>query len=417
MRRSAAPLLSLPTGTVSLNRRIYLEIRDRLSAGSLFAGQRLPSTRTLAADLGVSRNTALRAIEQLEADGWVETRPRSGIFAARLTSAVRNGVPDARGATPRHLDPKRRAYDLFPWASWARCVTKVSKEAARAGLNDCLGGEMALRDEVAVTVCSLRGIAAVGNQVFIIPDVSHALRLTELALGMGAVRFQADTQTLSQLADDNTTIHAYCDRPRPTFDVRSVRIGFLSDRATEFGKDEYLIEIDDLDLSLLTRKRLPARPSTGPTRLHLLNFGALLFEGCRLVVLVVPTGQVDAFAAAAAALTSPCLLAQRAFHIFLAGGHFARHLRSYRDMVEERRWVARSLLRERLGVLPSPGATLRWPHLRVPANRLELHKSNTGQFVRSEEFAAYPRAGILIGYAGYTPAEITSAAEAWSRAR
>src|SRR5437868_15173235 len=74
MGRQHDPLLSLPDKSGVLYVRLYQRMRALILEGSWPPGMRLPSSRTLAADLGIARNTASLAIDQLLADGWVETR-------------------------------------------------------------------------------------------------------------------------------------------------------------------------------------------------------------------------------------------------------------------------------------------------------------------------------------------------------
>src|SRR5689334_13665613 len=78
--------------------RLGLEnaLRDAIRAGRLGAGTRLPSSRALAADLGVARNTVAEVYSQLVAEGWLTARTGSGTSVAeRRTSAA----PDADHAT------------------------------------------------------------------------------------------------------------------------------------------------------------------------------------------------------------------------------------------------------------------------------------------------------------------------------
>jgi len=96
MGRRHDPLLSLPDKTGVLYVRLYQRMRALILEGSWPPGMRLPSSRTLASDLGIARNTASLAIDQLLADGWVEARSRSGTFvSASLPERV------SRPATPR----------------------------------------------------------------------------------------------------------------------------------------------------------------------------------------------------------------------------------------------------------------------------------------------------------------------------
>lgn len=63
-----------PLDAVPIFQQLYRQIRDQIVSGILKDGARLPSTRALAADLSLSRTTTIAAFEQLEAEGYIETR-------------------------------------------------------------------------------------------------------------------------------------------------------------------------------------------------------------------------------------------------------------------------------------------------------------------------------------------------------
>jgi GntR family transcriptional regulator/MocR family aminotransferase len=65
-----------------LHRQLYERLRTAIAAGNLAVGARLPSTRTLAAELGVTRGTVLNAMDQLLAEGYVMGAPGSGTYVA-----------------------------------------------------------------------------------------------------------------------------------------------------------------------------------------------------------------------------------------------------------------------------------------------------------------------------------------------
>ena len=97
-RRGKGSLVSLAirldragAGEGSLSRQLYAAMRAAILEGRLGAGDRMPASRVLAADLGVSRNTALAAVDQLVSEGYLETRRGSGCYVA-------HDLPDARPA-------------------------------------------------------------------------------------------------------------------------------------------------------------------------------------------------------------------------------------------------------------------------------------------------------------------------------
>ncbi|MBO0847392.1 MAG: winged helix-turn-helix transcriptional regulator, partial [Nocardioides sp.] len=96
----STPLLPLTLDRASpepLGRQLADRVRDHVLTGTLAVGRRLPSTRALAADLGVSRSVTEHAYDQLTAEGWLETRRGSGTYVA-AGAAPR---PRPRATAPR----------------------------------------------------------------------------------------------------------------------------------------------------------------------------------------------------------------------------------------------------------------------------------------------------------------------------
>ncbi|MGL4576069.1 MAG: PLP-dependent aminotransferase family protein [Burkholderiaceae bacterium] len=98
-----------------LNRRLYLILRGAILANRLPVGSQLPSTRTLASELNLSRNTVLSAINQLLAEGYLTARQGSGTFVADMLPdstpagfAATAGLPPKNRLSPPPLDPQRR---------------------------------------------------------------------------------------------------------------------------------------------------------------------------------------------------------------------------------------------------------------------------------------------------------------------
>src|SRR5215813_1476985 len=84
-----------------MHRQLYRELREAVLNGRLPPGSRLPSTRSIAAELGVSRNTVMGAFDQLLAEGYLEGKVGSGTYVAEklpeellyARAAVRNAAP------------------------------------------------------------------------------------------------------------------------------------------------------------------------------------------------------------------------------------------------------------------------------------------------------------------------------------
>lgn len=129
-------------------RALQAALRDAVRSGRLARGARLPSSRDLAADLGVSRGLVTEAYEQLTAEGYLRSGRGAGTWVGGAARAAR---PPARDLAPR--PPGARAdfvpgtpdLSLFPRAAWAaaqrgcspNCPTTSSATPIRAGCPVC----------------------------------------------------------------------------------------------------------------------------------------------------------------------------------------------------------------------------------------------------------------------------------------
>src|SRR5512146_2516860 len=99
--------------SLSLQHQLRLRLIDAIHRGVLKPGRKLPSSRQLSTQIGVSRNTVTLAYDALLAEGHLLTKPRSGIFVA-------SEVPADRLTTGRRgLAPRRPAAVVLPAASGA----------------------------------------------------------------------------------------------------------------------------------------------------------------------------------------------------------------------------------------------------------------------------------------------------------
>ncbi|WP_406286600.1 GntR family transcriptional regulator [Embleya sp. NBC_00896] len=95
-----------PASPIAPFEQIRAQVADQSRAGTLPAGTRLPTVRGLAGDLGLAPNTVARAYRELEADGVIETRGRSGSFIAAVGDSAH------RAASEAAIEYARRAHRL-----------------------------------------------------------------------------------------------------------------------------------------------------------------------------------------------------------------------------------------------------------------------------------------------------------------
>jgi GntR family transcriptional regulator/MocR family aminotransferase len=192
MGRQHDPLLSLPDKSGVLYVRLYQRMRALILEGSWPPGMRLPSSRTLAADLGIARNTAGLAIDQLLADGWVETRSRSGTYVSgslpqRSKQSERSRESPPPGALPIPFELRPGAVDSFPFERWARIQSRVWSRSVPDLLYDREpAGDRGLRQAIADLVLPGRGLSAASEEVVIVTSAQSAFDLIAATVAPGS---------------------------------------------------------------------------------------------------------------------------------------------------------------------------------------------------------------------------------------
>jgi GntR family transcriptional regulator/MocR family aminotransferase len=170
MARSAPLPLTLDrTSTEPLVRQLADGIRAQVVAGSLPVGQRLPSTRALAADLAVSRSVTEQAYDQLTAEGWVEGRHGSGTYVAAGAgprARPRATRPPAAGSGLARLDTGTPWIDRRHRAAWRRAWRDVSVASPPAGYDDA-AGVPELRVELAAHLARTRGLTCDPDEILV----------------------------------------------------------------------------------------------------------------------------------------------------------------------------------------------------------------------------------------------------------
>ncbi|MFF1656318.1 PLP-dependent aminotransferase family protein [Streptomyces sp. NPDC058255] len=168
-------------------------LREAVRGGRLAPGTRLPSSRSLAADLGIARNTVADAYADLVAEGWLTARQGSGTRVAERTV-----VRPSPEAAPRRREQGRPTYDLvpgspdlasFPRAEWL----KAARRALTAAPYDALGygdprGRPELRTALAGYLSRARGVRADPDRIVICSGFSDGLTLLGAVLRARGLR-------------------------------------------------------------------------------------------------------------------------------------------------------------------------------------------------------------------------------------
>jgi GntR family transcriptional regulator/MocR family aminotransferase len=177
-------LVALRRGAGSLHAQLEAQLRDAVRDGRLAPGVRLPSSRALAAELGVSRGVVVEAYAQLAAEGYLVVRPGAAPVVGALATGGATPPPVRPQAPPRHdLRPGLPDLSAFPRADWGRALRRVLREIpdAELGYPDP-AGHPRLRAALAGYLGRVRGVRATADRIVVCGGVAEALRLTASVL-------------------------------------------------------------------------------------------------------------------------------------------------------------------------------------------------------------------------------------------
>jgi len=390
-----------------LYRQLYESYREAIVERRLRPGQRLPSSRSLATELGISRLPVINAFEQLLAEGYCESRVGAGTYVARSLPGEaskpkprREPEPLAAKPGPRPLStsfpipirppaPWFRGWgafragecdiDEFPLRLWSRLVSRYSRDPHLLRYGDRLGLPL-FREVLAGYLQTARGVRCGPEQIVVVSGSQQALEISarvlvepgnpvwieepsyigarDALLGAGAhlVPVPVDREGLDVAAGI-----ALCPRPRAVYltpshqyplgtTMSATRRLQLLDWARKVGA--WILE-DDYDSEF----RFESQPFTALQGLdrdarviYIGTFSKVLFGSMRVGYVVVPPDLLSRVSARRAVTDiAPSTLFQAALAEFVGDGHFARHLRRMRQVYRERRNVLIAALTSELG--------------------------------------------------------------------
>ncbi|MEW6733207.1 MAG: PLP-dependent aminotransferase family protein [Acidobacteriota bacterium] len=402
------------TNSVPLYRQLYQELRTAILYGRLKAGSRLPPTRILADELGVSRNTVLTAYEQLLAEGYVEGQVGSGTYVARtLPDELLQSRSVPTWTKKNHLmrqsiskrgeklisvlpkisqwsNAKMQAFrycspDLasFPFDIWTRLLTKYSRNPSYDLFGYAyMAGYPRLREAIASYLRSARAVKCEAEQVIIVPGSQIALELAtqmlldpgEVALmedpgyfGVRGVFIRAGIRIVPIPIDANgisiDAIRNNRDQARMVYVTPSHQFPLgvtmplsrrleLLEWASRSGA--WIIEDDcDGEYRYTGRPIASLQGLDGENRvIYTGTFSKVLFPSLRLGYMVVPPDLANAFITGRAMIDlQPATIPQAALADFIESGHFTHHLRRMRTLYAERQSLLLETARAELGGL------------------------------------------------------------------
>lgn len=384
--------------SIPLYRQLFDALRDSILAGLLKPGVRLPSTRNLAQDLGVGRNTVIAAYDQLIAEGYLEARTGAGTRVATITPDALSRVSAERGtslqgaaASPSVAlsargellagterlgsDPSQSAFqpglpalDEFPFAVWSRLVAHRTAHPLIDTLGYYhIGGYQPLREAIASYLGAARAVQCEPDQIIIVTGAQAALDLTVRMMSDPGDRVLIEEP--GYLGARGAFLAAGADLQPVTVDHDGIDISQAPSSATgaklvyvtpsyqyplgvtmslqrrlqlldwAHANDAWIVE-DDYD----SEYRYRGYPLSalhgldhGQRVVYMGTFSKTMFPALRLAYIVVPQALSSAFRQAVrhTGQDSP-LIEQAALTDFMNEGHYASHLRRMRRLYAER---------------------------------------------------------------------------------
>jgi GntR family transcriptional regulator/MocR family aminotransferase len=405
--------------SIPLHRQLYSSLRHAVLQGRLTAGSRLPSSRFMAREVGVSRLTIVSAIDQLVAEGYLESKRGAGTFVADVlppagadfrrragsSQAERPAVLSRRAQSLAGLATLQRghlcepshafclgatAVDAFPRREWLRAVAS----ACRSLSSEALGyghpfGYLPLRSAIASYLGQARGVECTADQVLILSSTQQAIDLSIRVLanpgdpmwledpGYGGARGAAaaggceivpvplDEQGLSFTSGpvERPPRLVYVT-PSHQFPLGLTMTLPRRLALVEWARSIGAMILEDDSSSEFRHTGQPLAALQGLDRdgrvLYIGTFNKILFPALRLAYVVVPAGLIEPFTLARGFADghSP-IIDQAAVARFMEEGHFARHISRMRIAYRERQNALVEALRRKLAgaVEPQPAET------------------------------------------------------------
>ncbi|MCY4755764.1 MocR-like pyridoxine biosynthesis transcription factor PdxR [Pelomonas aquatica] len=449
---------------------LHAALREAIAGGRLAPGLRLPSSRELAAQVGVSRNTAVAAYELLASEGWLESRGGAGSFVAELPRAVVQ-VSDRASVAPWADSPWLRGElavmpppaSRGPAPAWrfmtgtpdiasfpfdvlrrlqTRALQAVAREPARYSRPQ---GLPALREAIAGHVSSARAVACTADDVIITAGAQQAFDLIARVLvapgrTLAAVEDPGYPPLRAALAASGARLapvpvdreglvvdalpagaRIVCVTPSHQFPLGvALSLARRRELLNWAAREQAVIVEDDYDGEF----RFTPRPLDALKTLD--RDGRVFYVGTlsksmlpvlRIGFIVAPAWAREALIAARQAtdFAAPALM-QMAVADFIAEGHLLRHVRRMRAEYAERRRALEHSLRQQLGARADIYPAIAGLHLAaaLPVDCAALAQRAWSAGVGVEPLSRYRLAaegvdGLVFGYGAIGAARIPEA--------
>lgn len=360
-----------------LYKQLYHQMRSHVLSGKLPADSKLPSVRDMAAELSASRNTVDGAYQELLAEGYIYSKPRSGFYVSALeqetvpnpqgvTHSKQDFLPGPPSVAPYDFHPARLDPESFPAELWRKCYVESLRSSGQQLLH--YGepqGDWGLRCSVQSYLERSRGVRCDPEQVVIcaglqqgLDMVAHIMKGAHAAIAvenpgyhLPRAVFQSHGYTIHPIpvgeagldvselkASSSTIVYVTPSHQLPLGQVMPVASRLALIEWAESG-GRYIIE-DDYDSELRYQgKPIPSLQGLHPSGniIYSGTFSKILSPALRLSYVVLPYSLLAAYRAQYRDYFSCVpLLEQRAMALFMGQGHWERHIRRMRILYKKK---------------------------------------------------------------------------------
>jgi GntR family transcriptional regulator / MocR family aminotransferase len=404
-----------------LHRQVYSGFRDAILRGGLTPGQQVPSSRVLAAALGISRFPVLDAYSQLSAEGYFESRVGSGTFVAASLAQRRKQTIRADSASAGSCRVSSRAtkfprlegmpwrngwgafavhqpaIDQFPFEVWSKIVARNSRSPRLHAFHHIdPRGLQRFRETICTYLSTSRGVRCDADQIMIVSGSQQALDITARVLlnpgnrvwteepcyslvrsilkGSGCRLAPIPVDEEGMIVSEGikraakaraafvTPSHQYPLGVTMSVSRRLQLLEWASRSSAWIVEDDYDSEFRFESQPVASLQGLDCAGRV----IYIGTFSKVLFPSLRLGYIVIPPDLVESFMSVRFAMDIfPPYLFQEVLTDFMSEGHFVRHIRRMRALYKTRREALVEALQDELGDLIEIQGTAAGMHLAV----------------------------------------------------
>ncbi|MBA4538148.1 PLP-dependent aminotransferase family protein [Bacillus aquiflavi] len=369
--------------------QLYHYIREEIQTGNIAPGVKLPSKRKLAAHLGISQNTIETAYQQLNAEGYVKSELRKGVYVKKLAGdlypyssriSFHNKKVTKNHDEQYKFDFSHGKVDLehFPYSTWRKLtVQSLYEENSEIFFNGDPKGDTNLREEIAQYVFQSRGVTCSPEQIMIGAGTQYLLRLLTMLIGKESIYAMEDpgfhrtravfkhenVKTISIPLDEEgiSLKHLEESRANAVYITPSHQFPFGTimpiNRRLELlkwaeAKGRYIIE-DDYDGEFrYIGKPIPSLQGLDfkDSVIYLGTFSKSLIPSIRLSYAVLPTALVNQYDQHLTIYKQTVSrLHQHTLFLFMKNGHWKSHLNKMRNVYRKKQHMLVASIKKYIG--------------------------------------------------------------------